>query len=463
MVTETGRPARAGASAPGAALAPGFRLTELDGYRAIAASAVLVFHVATATGWSDQGSVGGFDAGAWASRLGNWGVCVFFLLSGFLLYRPFAQAHLTAGPPLRWHVFMRRRVMRVFPLYWVVLTLAFVLGATTPRPRTAAEGWWTPIPLYLLVQNYLDGLESIGLPVAWTLSVEWTFYLLLPALAWCIARFPGARSQHPVRRLQAQLLGLAVLFSTAWLYRILITSLKPQWPGLPQNWVFNYLDWFSLGMLLAVAFTWRKLGNPLPALVVAIADRPWVCWLLAAQLYWVGVLLNIPASFGVPVQPGQTFGRFLVNGFSALFLLLPAILGSRRRPRLSLSVLASAPLVWLGTISYGIYLWHTPVIKKYKQLEADPSMLELLVITVGATLVLSWLGHVLVERPTMAHQDRPGRGRWWRRLLADTTASQASRRSGKSDTPSPRASGRHRPPPSATTRSLPADGRHRHP
>lgn len=425
MVTEAGRPARTGANAPATAATTRFRLTELDGYRAIAASAVLVFHVATASGWSDHGSLGGLDAGAWAGRLGNWGVCVFFLLSGFLLYRPFAQAHLSDRPQLRWRTFVRRRVLRIFPLYWVALTLAFVLGATSPRPQTAAEGWWTPIPVYLLVQNYVDGLEAIGLPVAWTLSVEWSFYLLLPALAWAIARFPGGQGQHPVRRLQAQLLGLAALFSGAWLYRILIVTLQPDWPGLPQNWVFNYLDWFSLGMLLAVAFTWRRLGHQLPALVRAIADRPWICWLIAAQLYWVGVLLNIPASFVVTVQPGQTFGRFLVNGTSALFLLLPAILGGRRQPRPGLRVLASRPLVWLGSVSYGIYLWHTPVIKKYKQYEPDPAVLALLAVTVAATLVLAWLGHILVERPTMARQDQRRRVRWWRRLLADTSAPRA--------------------------------------
>jgi len=379
-----------------------FHVPELDGYRALAAVAVLVFHVATATKWNETATLAGLDIGAWVGRLGNYGVCVFFLLSGFLLYRPYVDAHLGGRRALGWWSFERKRMLRIFPLYWVVLTLALVFEATNVPPANAADGWWTYPVLYLLVQNYVDGMDSLGLPIAWTLCIEWSFYLALPGIAWAIRRLPGATSRHRSNRLGAQLSGLALLYLSAWAFRLYLVYNKPDWPGNPQNWLFNYFDWFSLGMLLAVAHAWRAAGGGLPRAVTVVADRPWLCWMFAIQLYWVGVMLHIPTDFVTPVEPEQTLARFLVNGTSAFLLLLPAILSTRRQPSTILATLRTRPLLWTGIISYGIYLWHKPVITIAKQQDPDPGFWPLLVLTTVVTFALSWLSHVVIEKPTMA-------------------------------------------------------------
>lgn len=387
----------------------GFHVPELDGYRAAASVAVLVFHVATATRWNETATLGPIDVGAWVGRLGNYGVCIFFLLSGFLLYRPYALAHLARRAPRGWLEFERSRLLRIFPLYWVVLTLALVFEATNTPPANAADGWWTMPVLYLLLQNYVDGMESLGLPIAWTLCIEWSFYLILPAIAWTIRRLPGGKSRLTENRLGAQIAGLVALYLFSWCFRFYLVYNKPDWPGNPQNWVFNYFDWFALGMLLAVAHAWRALGGGLPRIAVVLADRPWICWVFAIQLYWVGVMLHIPTDFVTTVEPEQTLARFLVNGTSAFLLLLPAILSSRREPSTILATLRTHPLVWTGTISYGIYLWHKPVITLAKEQDPSPDFWPLLAVTLVVTFVLSWASYHVIERPTMALKDRPTR------------------------------------------------------
>ena len=94
-----------------------------DGLRAIAALAVLLHHVGFATGWSQTHRFGELLAH------GDAGVPIFFVISGFLLYRPFVAAHLDGRPPIGYLRFMRRRIVRIVPVFWVALiVIALVFG-----------------------------------------------------------------------------------------------------------------------------------------------------------------------------------------------------------------------------------------------------------------------------------------------------------------------------------------------
>ena len=101
----------------------GAHFDALDGYRAIAALMVLLTHVATSTGVS-------VSAGVWGHVLArfDFGVPLFFLMSGFLLYRPWARASLEGRPRPDLRRYAIRRAARILPLYWVVVvvTLAFL-------------------------------------------------------------------------------------------------------------------------------------------------------------------------------------------------------------------------------------------------------------------------------------------------------------------------------------------------
>ena len=387
----------------------GSRFGALDGYRALAALGVVVYHLAQPLGWLTPGDGAGLVE-ALLNNLGNFGVAIFFLLSGFLLYRPYARAALTDRPdpdPIR---FFRHRVLLVDPAYWVALTAALVLvGVANPSAQKITT-------LYLLVQNYRPAHAQLGLHVAWTLVIEVSFYIALPFIAAFIHRVIARSAPSPRARLQAQLVGLGLLGVGSLLYRCTIGVQDGPF-DMTHLWLPNFLDWFALGMLLAVCVAWNDLGRPLPTWFQALADNSWACVLLAAQCYVVLALLRLDAGTGAlgggRESASEMAIRFFFNGLGAFFFLLPGVLGRRRGDWLHRGF-DSRTLAVLGTVSYGIYLWHTIWIKVLAEaiwgttLPTDPSpgSSALLVVGVAAlTLVAAIASYLLVERPVLRFKD----------------------------------------------------------
>jgi peptidoglycan/LPS O-acetylase OafA/YrhL len=380
--------------------AEGQRLPYLDGYRALAALSVLVYHVTTFRGWVPDMDAWGADAAAWVDHLGNYGVCVFFLLSGLVLYRPFAAFALRVEERPDLVAYASRRVLRIYPAYVIALT-AWYAFAFFPLAGHVSPG--TYVAEYLLVQNYVTGGLEASLPIAWTLCVEVGFYLALPLLAFGIRHLPGGSSDHPADRLTAQVAGVVILTLVSFGFRWYVTAVDPSWPGNPQLWLPNYFDWFALGMLLAVLHSWCAAGRPLPRAVGAVAAHPLACWTVALAAYWWLVLIPKPGS--PELGPGDEILRFSVSGVSAWFVLLPAVLpGPRRRV---LSLLDGRPLLYLGSISYGLYLWHTMVIRWAFDRPLTFSTWQLLLFTLGITIAVSAASFAFVERQVQ-HLGRPG-------------------------------------------------------
>ncbi len=101
-----------------------------DGLRALAALAVFAFHSSGIT-FGEGNLYAPHWVLNWLSQLGLFGVSTFFVISGFLLYRPFAKATLSGQPAPRWLPFWKRRFFRIFPAYWVALAVTvYVLGET---------------------------------------------------------------------------------------------------------------------------------------------------------------------------------------------------------------------------------------------------------------------------------------------------------------------------------------------
>src|SRR5438552_10603948 len=153
------------------------RFPLFDSLRAIAALAVLATHAAVFAGVETSGS----RLAPYAARL-DAGVAVFFVISGFLLYRPFVRARnrgerQPATGPYAW-----RRFLRIVPAYWVALTvIALWLG--TRGPVFTASG----IPHYFgVAQAYSESTLGGGITQAWSLTVEIAFYAFLPLWAWLI-------------------------------------------------------------------------------------------------------------------------------------------------------------------------------------------------------------------------------------------------------------------------------------
>lgn len=378
-------------------------IATLDGYRAVAAIGVLLYHTAGWTGFLVPGEPGAHVL----DNAGNFGVAVFFVLSGFLLFRPFAMRSLAIAPNPSTPAFYSRRFLRIFPAYW----LALIAWALTVSPEARAAG--STVGKLLLVEPYDLRVRAweVGLGVSWTLTIELSFYLVLPlyaaALTWLLKW-----ELDPRRRLRIQLLGLLVWYVGAIAYRWWL----PTWEGRTfhtASWLFGYLDWFALGMLLGLAAAWVAVGGRLPAAVHGLADRTWACWTLAALCYAsIVVLKGNELHFDRGEDTAQTMVRMFLQGLGAMFFLLPAMIGQGHGP--GLRVLGSRPLTALGEISYGIYLWHAVAIYWFidgaTQSTARWRMLYLTSTVALATIPIAALSYYLFERPiSTLFQPRSGR------------------------------------------------------
>src|SRR3954447_8477071 len=147
------------------------RFPLVDGLRAVAALTVLVGHTSFMSGFN-----GNSVFGPVVSRF-DLGVALFFVISGFLLYRPFVAARLERRPAPRVLRYARRRVLRIVPAYWLALTCL----AIWPGLRGDVFGHW--YIYYFFLQNlslqYIQG----GITATWSLCVEVQFYILLPFYA----------------------------------------------------------------------------------------------------------------------------------------------------------------------------------------------------------------------------------------------------------------------------------------
>src|ERR671917_647212 len=149
--------------------------------RALAAIAIVLTHTAGVSGFNTDNALGAYTA-----RL-NLGVTLFFLLSGFLLYRPFVAARLEGRPPVRIRDYTRRRILRIVPAYWTALT---VLALWPGLPAIWDGEWWRS---YTFTQIYWADSVVQGIFPAWTLCIEISFYLALPFIAVAIGRLVGTR------------------------------------------------------------------------------------------------------------------------------------------------------------------------------------------------------------------------------------------------------------------------------
>ena len=258
--------------------------------------------------------------------------------------------------------------------------------------------------------------------VAWTLVIEFSFYLVLPLLAGLLRNLP-----RPQASLQSQIRthiwAIAGLISVTWIIRILHSSLFPGKPtpntwfasGLMQSWLPGYLDWFLIGMLLATWSAWLAAGGRIPSFLALLGRRPWLSWLFAAECLWVVTRLRLSwFEFGsASPRQDQLHGLFTV--LSAAFFIAPMIFGDQRAGRIR-AALSFRAVSGLGLVSYGIYLWHNEFWALLSKRNAsgdfvfDPWLQTFAILVV--TIVAALLTYRLLERPLakFAHRVTAPRG-----------------------------------------------------
>jgi peptidoglycan/LPS O-acetylase OafA/YrhL len=363
----------------------------IDGYRALAAMAVVALHVSVASGLVFRKHALGLTL----SRL-DVGVAVFFLISGFLLYRPFVLAHLTGRAPMPLSRYFRARALRIFPAYWLALTFAvYVFHQAGPRHQINSVGDF--VSYYGLLQQYTRNHAYGGIQQAWTLCVELSFYLFLPLYAWAVRRV----ARRVGRAVLVEIIGLVTIGVVSLAWHEWVSTLRSSLEYL-HSWLPGYLGQFALGMALALISARIAQQGSVPRVIAFVGDMPLLCWIAAACTYWI---TTTQFDVGYPhLSGGQWMKWIAMYGLVALLLLLPGVFGPQDRGVIR-RVLRWRPIVFLGLTSYGVYLWHELWIDKYLQWSDthlfNPPVWQTLAVVVALSVVAATISYYVVERPAL--------------------------------------------------------------
>ena len=317
------------------------------------------------------------------------GVDVFFVLSGFLLTR---QAVLKLGrrSPAettsrfvsafgeKYSVFLRRRILRVYPAYYACITALLILAATKVYGHLPGE---LDLLLHLgMVHNFIEKYIATMNGVFWTMPFEWQFYLVFPLLVIVLRRY-GGWSLYAIAFLGVVASKLLVMYTNNGYAQVL----------LPIR-----LDAFVAGMCAGA---------------YSVARPPTRA--SAATAFWVGlgILLATPWVFA---GYNQVFHYYDLKGFLrapwiqvGICLMLLGLTGDRH---VGVHIFGNKIVVGLGLISYSIYLLHVPILELLPRLGLIPqrttlvaaSWWHILATALPLVLLLSTLSYWLIERPFQA-------------------------------------------------------------
>ncbi|OOB89867.1 acyltransferase family protein [Rathayibacter sp. VKM Ac-2630] len=355
---------------------------EIEGLRAVASLLVASFHI-------------------WLGRVSG-GVDVFFVVAGFLTTVTLMGQVRRYGR-VRPVVFVSRLASRLFPAAAVVLVVVAAVSPFLLRPSQLKQTFTEVLGSALYVENVV--LDRAGVdylaqdnfhsPVQnfWAMSVQGQFYLV-----WLLLAFAAAAIVVVLRRrvdlLRVLLVVVAVVSIVSFAYSVLLVERdqpSAYYSVLARTWEFG------LGSLSALVLT----GRTLPTAIRVVAG-----WLGLVGVISCGIVLQVSSAF-----PGVAA---LWPTFSAVLVL---IAGTGPAPAFGVArLLALRPLVWLGGVSYGLYLWHWPLLVFWEEISGqEPGLLAGLSI-VAAAVVLATLSKHFLEDPL--HRRAPTGSRW--RALAPT-------------------------------------------
>ena len=342
MSDASGARSAAGASSPALAPPPGNpRFALFDSARGLAALVVVAAHAVVQTGAL-------YDAEwrALSAPLG-FAVPVLFLISGFLLYRPFVRARVVGGRRVSVRRFARRRVLRVVPAYWVAFALLLLWPGL---PAVTGDNWWR---YFVFGQIYSQETLFGGIGPAWTLCADAAFYAMLPIWAMLAARLSDRISGR--NALHAEVAALATLSIASLVLRHFVDAAYATGYPLPNYSLLGTFAPFAAGMAFALVSVEDEAGRPPPRILRTLSGRPGWCWLAAGVVYlWLAAgmgkrLVYLPTDFWYVVI--------------ASLLLLPAVF-ERDGAGFPRRLLATRTLGWVGMIAYGLYLYHRPLMRE---------------------------------------------------------------------------------------------------
>lgn len=362
----------------------------LTGLRAIAAFLVVMTH---AFYWS--GHYGDDTLGYIGARL-EVGVPVFFVLSGYLLFRPWVRARRTGAPLPGTGRYLWRRARRVLPAYWIVVTAVFLVYLGLDADA-GGRGWEGYVRSMTLTQNFGEGHVHDALSQMWSISVEMSYYLLLPLFGWVAMRLTG-RARTGTWRMLAVVLAVAAV-SPLWIWATHTRGFYSM-PGIDaahvdltaQIWVPSYIGWFAGGMALAVVEPALRARGMLDGRFRSVRTAAFLA--LAAGAFAAACTPLAGAGMIMPLRQDPALVKNALYTVVALCAVAPLVLAPSGRQGLYSRMLAWRPVEWLGEISYELYLVHllamALMIRAVGYTPFAGSILELFAITAAASVPLAW-------------------------------------------------------------------------
>lgn len=323
------------------------RLGVLDGIRGIAVLMVFLYHI---WGVSGTNKILFLNKDAtFVLMWGHLGVNLFYVLSGFLLFKPFCEMYYTNRGEIDIKKYFLKRALRILPVYYVLLALTVVL---TDPTYISTIGLKIILVNIFFMQNFF--IEKIPLidGVTWTLAIEVQFYLLLPLIA---KFYYGKRNKIA--------LPLTMLFVVG--YRLLLYVLmKPNLAGI--NWSFYYateynilgcIDNFAIGMTIANIYLYYKYNKAQYGILIKASKYvtglfPAIILLLSYNYYnW---------RFEDSVLQSTIFTFFFdIGSYIAYAAVFIYILFYESRLKI---ILSNNLLRMFGIVGYSIYIWHIPIL-----------------------------------------------------------------------------------------------------
>lgn len=374
---------------------PGDYLPRLEALRGIAIGLVVVYHADQAIRPQSFEHVRPWLLEAYVEA-GHTGVSLFFVLSAFLLTRPFLRALAGGGRASVSH-FLERRALRVLPLYWAAVAVSSLLFGVLHDTT-----WLNGLP-YLVFVNSIFGAAPVMSPfsdVWWSLATEAQFYLALPVAAglarWQAGRWllAGLLVAFTVSYVQMTGRGFYIFSSNAY------TSLYGRLPvfvfGAVAAWIYDRHG-ESIRRFFAQRSAWRSGG----------ADV-----LLVAVLVALGMLLQHVAYLGYFVAEASWHAWHVAEGLLWAMAVLLVLLAPLRIG----SLFDAALLKWIGVLSFSLYLVHLPIIHYLREALRgrfprvyegwNPVSFAFVALCIGTALALSTLTYRFIERPFLARKAR---------------------------------------------------------
>lgn len=311
------------------------RLEVLDGLRGIAVLLVLWYHI-----WEISWLPAPIAALQFIPETGFVGVHLFFYISGFVIVFPFVRAACEGLQPPSWWQFAFRRAIKIVPSY--VLSIVLVIAIGYASFASAGEAFRAIATHLLFIHTWWADTYGALNGVLWTLAVEVEFYLLFPLLWWAFKRAPWITA--------------GAMIATSIAYRVAVQHLfRAHAPQLTEN-LPGYLDIFALGMLSAHLYARyrQRIASTSAswlAAVVALAGFALLAALL--QNLWSTRLVDQWA------MVWQTYNRTWLGVAFAIIALASLVAAPAWR-----RALGNPLLLFFGTISYTLYLYHQVVARE---------------------------------------------------------------------------------------------------